>query len=149
MGNSKKHLESAIQKISAKKNISLTKCSHFYLTKAWGKTDQQNFINSVIEITTNLTPKTLLATVQNIENSMGRQRCEKWGPRIIDIDILLYNDIVVKQPQLTIPHPYILQRSFVLAPLFELNKELVIPNKGRLQDFIHQESLDRDIIKVL
>ena len=149
IGDSKQNLDIAIQKISQLDHIQLIMVASFYLTKAWGNTKQQNFTNTVISIKTKLEPHALLLVLQNIENEMGRIREEKWGPRIIDIDILLYEDIVVKQPQLTIPHPYLTERSFVLVPLFELDKTLTIPNQGKLVDFVKNKFNNKDLIKII
>lgn len=91
----------------------------------------------------------MLLLLQGIETSMGRLKIEKWGPRIIDIDILLYANNVVKQPHLTIPHPYITERSFVLAPLYELNPQLLIPKMGKITKFIDDDKLEKDIIEII
>ncbi|MBL4660448.1 MAG: 2-amino-4-hydroxy-6-hydroxymethyldihydropteridine diphosphokinase [Alcanivoracaceae bacterium] len=149
IGDLKQNIDVAIKKISLLEDTQLIKVASFYLTKAWGNTRQQDFINTVISIKTKLEPNALLLVLQNIENEMGRVREEKWGPRTIDIDILLYEDIVVKQPQLTIPHPYLTERSFVLVPLFELDKTLVIPNQGQLVHFVEGKSHDNDIITII
>lgn len=119
-----------------------------YLTKAWGLTDQNDFINTVISINTTLKATELLDAFQAIEKAMGRVRHEKWGPRIIDIDILLYADSVVNQQRLSIPHPYILERNFVIVPLLELNQEVNIPNKGKLCDLINKKEIKRDILQL-
>ncbi len=148
IGNSEGNIKNAIAAISHLKGTEVSKKSCLYLTKAWGKTDQQDFINAVIEIKTKLSAQALLQEFQKIEAELGRQKIEKWGPRIIDIDILLYSDIVVNQPHLTIPHPYLTQRSFVLVPLYELNPELVLPKLGKLTDFIDPEVVGKEIIKV-
>jgi 2-amino-4-hydroxy-6-hydroxymethyldihydropteridine diphosphokinase len=79
---------------------------------------------------------------------MGRVKSEKWGPRIIDIDILLYSDDVVNQPHLSIPHPYILERNFVLVPLLELDSKVLLPNKGELRDLVDIKGINKDIIKI-
>ncbi len=148
IGDSKANIKDAISAISAIHDLEVTKTSRLYLTKAWGKVDQQDFVNAVIEIKTRLSAKNLLHEFQQIEIKLGREKIEKWGPRIIDIDILLYADIVVNQPQLVIPHPYLTQRSFVLTPLYELNPNLVLPKLGKLEDFINHEVIAKDIIDV-
>ena len=148
IGDSKANIKDAISAISKIKDIEICKTSKLYLTKAWGKVDQQDFVNAVIEIKTRLSAKNLLHEFQQIEIKLGREKIEKWGPRIIDIDILLYADVVVNQPQLIIPHPYLTQRSFVLAPLYELNPNLMLPKLGKLEDFINQEVIAKDIIEV-
>jgi len=149
IGDSKLNLNVAIQKISHLNDTQLINVASFYLTKAWGNTRQQDFINTVISIKTKLAPNALLLVLQNIENEMGRVRKEKWEPRVIDIDILLYEDTVVKQPQLTIPHPYLTERSFVLVPLFELDKTLIIPKQGKLADFVKKKFHNNDIIRII
>ncbi len=87
--------------------------------------------------------------MQTIEKSMGRVKTEKWGPRLIDIDILLYADFVVNTPQLTLPHPYICERSFVLAPLYELNPRIFIPKLGRLNEISDDKQRKEGIIRLV
>ena len=149
IGNARRNIDRAIEEISNMKNFQLINIASFYQTKAWGHTNQADFINTVIEITTELQPETLLTVLQGVEQNMGRVRNEKWGPRIIDIDILLYGNNVVKQPQLTIPHPYLTVRNFVLIPLAELNYDLEIPKQGKLKEFINKKSLSNDIVKII
>lgn len=105
----------------------LLRQSAIYETAAWGKEDQPPFLNQVLELDTLMEPADLLQAVLQIEQEMGRQRGEKYGPRLMDIDILLYGDAVVQWPQLTIPHPHMAARRFVLAPLAELVPHLVHP----------------------
>ncbi len=149
VGNLKQNLKQAINLIKSVEGVTLVKVSSLYLTKAWGKIDQNDFLNSALSIDVLLEPNVLLKAIQKIEIDMGRKRIEKWGPRIIDIDILLYADYVVKQPQLNIPHPYLTQRSFVLAPLYELNNNLYIPNKGSIKSFFDKKCELGDIIRVM
>ncbi len=149
IGDAQGHVKQAIQRISRSYSIQLQASASLYLTKAWGHTEQADFINTAVSIKTSLSPIQLLKSMQKIENDMGRERKEKWGPRIIDIDILLYKDFVVKQQQLKIPHPYLVHRSFVLAPLFELNPKLMIPNHGKLEKFFHKKIDDGHIIKLI
>ena len=99
-------------------------------------------------MSTILTVSDLLNVFQNIENTMGRVKSEEWGPRIIDIDILLYAHDVVSQPHLSVPHPYILERNFVLVPLLELDSNVVLPNKGILCDLVDIKEINKDIIKI-
>jgi 2-amino-4-hydroxy-6-hydroxymethyldihydropteridine diphosphokinase len=146
MGNAQANVEKAIQEIKKINGVSVIKVASLYLTKAWGLTDQQDFINTAVSLNTKLTAIELLNAFQNIENKMGRVRHEKWGPRVIDIDILLYSDFVVNQQRLTIPHPYILERNFVIVPLLELNQEVSVPNKGKLCDLVSNIEINRDIL---
>ncbi len=100
-------------------------------TEPWGNQDQPSFLNQVIGISTNLTPSELLERLQAIELIMGRERKEKWGPRTIDLDILFYRDEVIEEPSLTIPHPFIEKRDFVLQPLYEISPYFVHPVSGQ------------------
>ncbi len=98
-----------------------------YETDAWGKNDQPRFLNQALQVVTGFTPLQLLKKILAIEQTLGRARDEKYGPRIIDIDILLFADRIVNKPELIIPHPYMHKRRFVLAPLAEIGGELVHP----------------------
>ena len=145
IGDARAHIKRSIKAIASQTNIALVDVASLYATTAWGKTDQADFVNTVVQISTILSPQQLLRAMQTIENDMGRVRIDKWGPRIIDIDILLYDKFVVNQQQLVIPHPYITQRDFVLVPLFELNPRLIIPEHGKLEKFM-PKNLDGDHI---
>jgi len=105
----------------------IIKSSAIYETAAWGLTEQPIFLNQVILIETLLQPLDLLATILQIETNGGRERWEKFGPRLIDIDILFYNNLVVSLPELCIPHPRISERKFVLIPLNEIASALIHP----------------------
>lgn len=105
----------------------IIKSSSLYETEAWGMKDQPGFYNQIVKIETTLSPHELLDAALSIEKNMGRIREMKWGPRIIDIDILLYDDIVVQSENLVIPHPGIAERRFTLIPLAELAEDLVHP----------------------
>ncbi len=149
IGDTQENIKAAIQHISELHNVKLMKVARLYLTKAWGKTDQDDFVNTVIKVSTTLKPKTLLTKVQEIETEMGRVEAEKWGPRLIDIDILLYSNNVVNQPHLTIPHPHMTKRSFVLAPLNEISPNLVIPKAGNISKYIDKKEQDKEIIAII
>ena len=105
----------------------IVKNSSVYETKAWGITKQPDFLNMVVQLQTGISPEDLLAALINIEITLGRKRDIKWGPRIIDIDILLYNNDVVDAPELIIPHPYLHLRRFTLAPLEEIAPGYIHP----------------------
>ena len=98
----------------------ILRLSSFYETAAWGKTDQHDFLNQALQIQTSLDAPTLMFTLLEIEKKMGRRRMEKWGSRIIDIDILFFNEEIIRLPQLVIPHPEIQNRRFALAPMAEI-----------------------------
>lgn len=106
------------------------KASALYETAAWGNTGQPSFLNQVLRVETVLYPGQVLAEVLGIETAMGRMRAEKWGPREIDIDILFYDTEVINSENLTIPHPEIPNRRFVLEPLAEIAPRLVHPVLG-------------------
>ena len=101
--------------------------SSIYETAAWGKNDQPSFLNQVLEIDTKLQPRPLLTQILKIEKQIGRVREEKYGPRIIDIDILFFNDEIHNYPLLKLPHPEIQNRRFVLVPLSEIAGEFIHP----------------------
>ncbi len=105
--------------------------SPIYETPAWGYEDQPAFLNMVVEGETELPPDALLAYVKGIEAELGRTPSFRWGPRLIDIDILLYDDLVLTSPDLTIPHPRLHERAFVLVPLAALAPRLIHPVLGR------------------
>ncbi len=121
------YLRQAIEAVGDVKQMSVVKKSSIYETEPVGYENQENFLNQVIEITTQYSPLELLDACQLIENKLGRERDIKWGPRTIDLDILLYNQESIVTNQLIIPHPRMDSRAFVLVPLAELNPELIIP----------------------
>jgi 2-amino-4-hydroxy-6-hydroxymethyldihydropteridine diphosphokinase len=130
MGAKVTNIKNAVEAIGAIEGIEVIKTSSLYATEPWGKKDQEGFINAAVEIVTSLTPGQLLERLQEIEIKMGRQRSEKWGPRIIDIDILLFGDEVLESRKLTVPHPHMRNRLFVLIPLEEINSAIRFPDDG-------------------
>jgi 2-amino-4-hydroxy-6-hydroxymethyldihydropteridine diphosphokinase len=123
VGNRETNCRMAIERLN-EKGIEVKKTSSMYETEPWGFKDQPKFINMVIEAETRLEPERLLIVLKDIEKEMGRKETVKWGPRIIDLDILFYNDKIINQDELQIPHPYLHKRDFVLVPLSE-----IAPNK--------------------
>jgi len=105
----------------------LVAVSGIYRTAAWGIEDQPEFLNQALAVDTVLNPETLLATVLDIEHKMGRERGIRWGERLIDIDVLFYGNLVYQTQRLTIPHPFIQERNFVLQPLMDIAPDLVHP----------------------
>lgn len=126
MGDLEKNLSQAIDKIEDD-YTKITNKSSFYKTKAWGLENQDDFLNGVLEVETLYTPQNLLSHLQKIENNLGRERKENWGPRIIDLDILFIDDMVIREKNLTVPHPYFSERQFVLEPLNEIASKFVDP----------------------
>ena len=95
--------------------------SSIYRTKPWGKPNQPWFANAVILLETTLPPHDLLDALQRVEKNMGRMRGERWGPRVIDLDLLLYDDCEIDEPELRVPHVHLRERAFVLVPLAEID----------------------------
>ena len=129
MGDRLEYLNSACILLSEYENINITKKSKIYETKAWGYTDQADFLNMCLEINTSLDEFQLLEVCGKVEQKLNRKRIIRWGPRTIDVDILFFNDIILNNEKLSIPHPRISERAFVLIPLMDLNTNLVIKNK--------------------
>jgi 2-amino-4-hydroxy-6-hydroxymethyldihydropteridine diphosphokinase len=117
----------AVERLNTHPDLTLVARSSLYQSEPFGITDQDWFVNSVAQITTALSPDKLLEVCLSIELKIGRTRTEKWGPRIIDLDILFYDDLILKQDGLEIPHPGIAERSFVLAPMNEIAPNFVHP----------------------
>ncbi|KPJ22915.1 2-amino-4-hydroxy-6-hydroxymethyldihydropteridine diphosphokinase [Streptococcus phocae] len=132
MGDREGYLTKALEFLAALPQTKLSRQSHIYETAAWGKTDQADFLNMACQLETDLTPTELLELIQGIEERLDRVRHEKWGPRTIDIDILLFGDLSYETRVLQIPHPYLTQRAFVLIPLLEMDANLRLPGDKRL-----------------
>lgn len=124
IGDPQAQLCEALEHLEATPGITVTKKSAMIATKPWGKTDQPDFQNMVIEIETGLSPEALLDACLKIEAELGRVRREKWGPRLIDIDIVAYGRQVSKSERLTLPHPFAHERDFVLDPLREIAPDM-------------------------
>jgi 2-amino-4-hydroxy-6-hydroxymethyldihydropteridine diphosphokinase len=121
----------------AAEQIGALRLSELRETEPWGYEKQPRFLNAVAEIETELPPRRLLDHLLDVEARLGRERVgPKWGPRTIDLDLLLYGDEVVDEDGLTIPHPRLHERRFVLEPLAEIAPELVIPGQGGVEDLL-------------
>jgi 2-amino-4-hydroxy-6-hydroxymethyldihydropteridine diphosphokinase len=118
LGDRQANLQQALQEL--KRQITITAISHVYETEPWGVTDQPAFLNICIAGTTALAPHELLDFCKHIETEIGRKPTFKWGPRLIDIDILFYNNMIMEDEILSIPHPFVDERAFVLAPLADI-----------------------------
>jgi 2-amino-4-hydroxy-6-hydroxymethyldihydropteridine diphosphokinase len=125
LGDRKCNLEEAILQIS--KFAVIKKASSIYATEPWGLKDQPQFLNQVLFVESALKPDELLSQLKIIEKKMGRKRSVRFGPRLIDLDILFYDDLILNSPELTIPHPRLRERAFVLVPLAEIAPKLVHP----------------------
>jgi 2-amino-4-hydroxy-6-hydroxymethyldihydropteridine diphosphokinase len=125
IGDRERLLRQAVAYIDRVPEIAVVHCSSIYETEPVGYTNQSAFLNAVIRIKTRLSPTDLLASCMDIEQQLQRERLVKWGPRTIDIDILLYDDLQISTPVLSIPHPLMGERFFVLIPLAEINPHLI------------------------
>ncbi|MGL4652416.1 2-amino-4-hydroxy-6-hydroxymethyldihydropteridine diphosphokinase [Cetobacterium sp.] len=142
IGNLKENLENAIELINRLENTSITKISSLLETEPFGDVVQDNFLNACLEIKTLFTPQELLKELLNIELELGRVRDIKWGPRVIDLDILLFNDMIIQDENLAIPHPWMCERSFVLDPLSEIAPNVIHPLEKK-----YISTLKRDLDK--
>jgi len=125
-GDKRANIARAIELLTARGDIVLIQRSHDYRSAPWGVLEQDWFVNAVITVATELGPHDLLTRCQDVENAMGRVRLKKWGPRLIDVDVLIYRDQRINDPDLIVPHPFIAQRGFVLVPLREVAPALRI-----------------------
>ena len=126
LGDKEANLRRALELVQ-QRGVEVVKTSGFICTEPYGVTDQPQFLNGVCEVRTSLEPLELLQTLLEIEQEMGRVRLRHWGERNIDLDLLLYEDVVMDTPELILPHPDMQNRDFVLLPLAEIAPELVHP----------------------
>lgn len=130
LGDRKKNLAQAVNTLNDRPDLAVLRTSGIYETAPWGLTDQPDFLNMVAEIATSISPGELLERVKKLERDMGREDGPRFGPRLIDVDILLLEDQVVDEPDLQVPHISLHERAFVLVPLAELAPDLVHPLLG-------------------
>lgn len=130
LGDKRENLDTALKALGSADGVRIIKVSSLYQSEPWGYKDQDEFLNQVVELETELDALELLHLLQTIEIDMGRQRAAKWGPRNIDLDILLYGDEVFQSDELQVPHAHMRERLFVLIPLQEINSEIVFPDDG-------------------
>ncbi len=148
VGNRAANINDAIGLLD--KNVGkIAKKSHVYETQPWGEPNQDLFLNQVVMLNTTLDPRDLLDKISRIERELGRERKEKWGPRVIDIDILLYGKRVVRDKGLEIPHPELHKRMFVLVPLMEIAPELKHPVLNKQIDQLYMDCDDNsDVVRL-
>ena len=131
LGDRREHIRQAIDLLGKEKGIRVVMLSSMYETEPVGFEDQQWFANAVVRLETQLSPVALLRVLKTIEKTIGRMPTFRWGPREIDLDLLLYDQICMKSPELTIPHPRMHERAFVLIPLAEIAGDLFHPTTGK------------------
>ena len=138
MGDREAHLKASSDAIGKLEKTRIARSSSIYETEPWGIKDQDGFLNQVIEIETELEPLDLFVACQNIERKLKRKKTQKWGPREIDIDLLLYGKSVIDNEVIQVPHPYLSERRFVLVPLSEIAPKLEVPGFDRnVQDLLN------------
>ena len=118
----------------ARRGLRIERSSRVYETDPVGGPPQPEYLNAVVAVQTTLSPHDLLAACMDVEQRMGRMRRERWGPRIIDVDVLTYDEEEVDEPDLVVPHPRMNERAFVLVPLLELNPDPALPGRGRVSE---------------
>lgn len=139
-------IKQAIKKLTKLENTKVVRVSSFYLNPPVGPAFQPWFVNAVVRIETRLSPMQLLRKLQHIEKSQKRKRRKRWGPRTLDIDILLYKNKIIKNKYLKVPHPHMLTRPFVMWPLYEITPDLVLPNHGKIETLL-KDITKTDLIK--
>lgn len=133
----RKQIEQAFQFLAALPRTNVLNHSKLYATEPWGKFDQPDFVNAVAVLDTHLSARELLDALLVIERNAGRERsADRWGPRTLDLDILLYGDSRIDEPALHVPHPRLHERAFVLVPLAEIAPLLYVPGAGRVIDLL-------------
>lgn len=148
LGDMLQHLRKAIKKIEEVNKISIKKVSSVYESEPVGYKNQRWFLNLVLEIQTSFDPFPLLEHLLAIEDKMGREREEKWGPRNIDIDLLLYDNRIVKSDRLTIPHPRMQERRFVLISLTQIAPKLLHPLLKKSVEELLESCEDKSIVRL-
>ena len=146
IGDGPEIIQQALDGLAQNDAIDVLRVSSLYRTAAWGRPDQPDFTNAVAEITTTLSGQQLLQSLLQLELELGRTRdTGHWGPRLIDLDLLTYADEQISSPKLTVPHPRMHERAFVLIPLLELESDFQIPGLGRAQEW--QKKLEKQLIQ--
>ncbi|WP_213601694.1 2-amino-4-hydroxy-6-hydroxymethyldihydropteridine diphosphokinase [Pseudoxanthomonas japonensis] len=138
LGDAADTLCKAVEALDHREGITVREVSRFYRTPAWGREEQPDFINAVALLETSLTPRALLERLLAVETEFGRHRPdgERWGPRTLDLDLLLYGDAVIDEPGLRVPHPHLHERAFALVPLLDVLPEAQIPGYGAARDAV-------------
>jgi 2-amino-4-hydroxy-6-hydroxymethyldihydropteridine diphosphokinase len=138
LGDREAHLRTAIDLLTAEEGIEVVAVSRLRETEPVGPVEQGPFLNGAVQVTTDLPPRQLLERLLAVEQRLGRVRAERFGPRTIDLDLLVYGDEVVEEPGLTLPHPRLHERRFALEPLAELAPGLVVPGRGPLSALLSE-----------
>ncbi|MCZ7601439.1 MAG: 2-amino-4-hydroxy-6-hydroxymethyldihydropteridine diphosphokinase [Melioribacteraceae bacterium] len=140
------YINKGIELLESENKCSIKNVSSIYETKPYGYTEQNNFLNCVVEISTSLSLQELLNLTKNTESQIGRIKREKWGPREVDLDILFYNDLIYSDEKITVPHKDVLNRDFVLIPLCEIAPDFIHPVEKKKICELSKAELENNII---
>ena len=149
LGDPQKTLSQALRELAKHPKIKLTQASSLYQTAPVGVVDQPDFLNAVVRIETALPPDALMTAVPSVEKKLGRVRTIRWGPRVIDIDVLLYGAREIETPLIMVPHPRMRERAFVMTPLAEIAPSLTVPGEGRNAAKIASELPEKNSVKII
>ncbi len=147
-GDKVQNINRALELLNSNPAVSLLKVASLYKTEPVGYTQQDWFVNTVAEIETSLNPRELLDLLMSIERKMGRRRLIRWGPRNIDLDILLYDTLTIKEPDLEIPHPRLTERAFVVVPLAEIYPDLILPGGFTASELGAKLQKEQQVVKL-
>lgn len=149
VGDPQKSLSQALRELAKHPKIQLIQASSLYRTAPVGVLDQPDFLNAVVQIETALDPDALMTAMLGVEKKLGRVRTKRWGPRVIDIDVLLYGARQIETPLITAPHPRMHERAFVMTPLAEIAPDLRIPGDTKSAVQIASELPDKKSVKIV
>lgn len=138
LGEREATIRRALELLDAEEGIDVVAVSSFRETDPLGVVDQPRFVNAAAAVETSLAPRELLERLLAVERALGRERRERFGPRTVDLDLLLYGEEVVDEPGLEVPHPRLHERRFALEPLAELDPALVVPGRGRVDELLSE-----------
>ncbi len=136
LGDREGTIRLALALLESRPGVTVVRASTLRETEPWGPVPQPRYLNGVVALDTSLDPRSLLEALLGVERDLGRVRGERWGPRTIDLDLLLHGDAELDEPGLELPHPRLHERAFVLEPLAELDPELVVPGRGRVAELL-------------
>lgn len=136
LGDREGTIRLALALLESRPGVTVVRASTLRETEPWGPVPQTRYLNGVVALDTSLDPRSLLEALLGVERDLGRVRGERWGPRTIDLDLLLHGDAELDEPGLELPHPRLHERAFVLEPLAELDPELVVPGRGRVAELL-------------
>jgi 2-amino-4-hydroxy-6-hydroxymethyldihydropteridine diphosphokinase len=147
LGDKVKNCQDAIHYLHTTPGIEITRASSLYFTEPVGYEDQDWFLNCVVEVGASLTPREVFLKCKEIEKSMGRRPTVRWGPRVIDLDLLFYDELILKEEDLEIPHPRLHERGFVIVPLLEINPGWIHPVLKKTMRELEQELVNSHKVK--